>query len=226
LAAVLPFLCLDLIFFGANILRVIEGGWVPLAIAAAIGLLIYTWVRGKGIVRAFEARQSIPLADLAAALAKRPPERVPGTAVFLTANPRSAPGALLHNLKHNKVLHERNLVVSIRTTDRPVVEPEMRSTVERLDDNFEIVVLNYGFMESPDVPADLGVGGKTEMRSLDAMKTSFFIGRNTLKPEADVGMPLWQDRIFMFMQRNASDPTDFLKIPPGKVLELGEQVTV
>ena len=226
LAAVLPFLCLDLIFFGANILRVIEGGWVPLVIAASIGLLIYTWVRGKGIVRAFEARQSIPLADLAAALAKRPPERVPGTAVFLTANPRSAPGALLHNLKHNKVLHERNLVVSIRTTDRPVVEPEMRATVERLDDNFEIVVLNYGFMESPNVPADLGVGGKTEMRSLDAMKTSFFIGRNTLKPEADVGMPLWQDRIFMFMQRNASDPTDFLKIPPGKVLELGEQVTV
>ncbi|WP_203309174.1 MULTISPECIES: potassium transporter Kup [Sphingomonas] len=226
LAAILPFLLLDTIFFGANILRVIEGGWVPLAIAAAIGFLIYTWVRGKGIVRAFEARQSIPLADLAAALAKRPPERVPGTAVFLTGNPEAAPGALLHNLKHNKVLHARNLVVSIRTADRPVVDAEHRARVERLDDNFEVVVLTYGFMESPDVPADLGVGARTEVQGLDAMKTSFFIGRNTLKPEADQGMPLWQDRVFMFLQRNASDPTEFLRIPPGKVLELGEQVTV
>nr|WP_232834192.1 MULTISPECIES: potassium transporter Kup [unclassified Sphingomonas] len=226
LAAILPFLLLDTIFFGANILRVIEGGWVPLVIAGGIGFLIYTWVRGKGIVRAFEARQSIPLADLAAALAKRPPERVPGTAVFLTGNPDAAPGALLHNLKHNKVLHARNLIVSIRTADRPVVPPERRAKVERLDDNFEVVVLTYGFMESPDVPTDLGVGARTEVQGLDAMKTSFFIGRNTLKPEADQGMPLWQDRVFMFLQRNASDPTEFLRIPPGKVLELGEQVTV
>ncbi len=225
-AAILPFLMLDSVFFGANILRVIEGGWVPLVIAAAIGFLIYTWVRGKTIVRAFEARQSIPLADLAAALAKRPPERVPGTAVFLTGNPEAAPGALLHNLKHNKVLHERNLVVSIRTADRPVIDADKRAKTERLDDNFETVVLTYGFMESPDVPADLGVGARTEVQGLDAMKTSFFIGRNTLKPEAEQGMPLWQDRVFMFLQRNASDPTEFLRIPPGKVLELGEQVTV
>jgi KUP system potassium uptake protein len=226
LAAILPFLALDLIFFGANILRVIEGGWVPLLIAAGIGLLISTWVRGKGIVRTFEQRQSIPLADLAAALAKRPPERVEGTAVFLTGNPDDAPGALLHNLKHNKVLHAHNLVATIRIKDRPVVDAAHRATVQRLDDNFTSVVLSYGFMETPDVPHDLGVGGKAESLGLDPMKTSFFIGRNTLKPDADVGMPLWQDRIFMFMQRNASDPTDFLRIPPGKVVELGEQVAV
>ncbi len=226
LAAILPFLTLDLIFFGANILRVIEGGWVPLVIAAAIGLIIFTWVRGKKIVGAFEKRQSIPLADLAAALAKRPPERVSGTAVFLTGNPHAAPGALLHNLKHNKVLHERNLIVSVRTADRPFVSDEDRAKVERVDDSFSIVTLLYGFMESPDVPRDLGVGNKTEQLGLDPMRTSFFIGRNTLKPDAEKGMPPWQDRIFMFLQRNASDPTDFLKIPPGKVLELGEQVTV
>lgn len=226
LAVILPFLTLDLIFFGANILRVIEGGWVPLVVAGVIGLVIYTWNRGRGIVRAFEARQSVPLADLAAALAKRPPERVEGTAVFLTANPDSAPGALLHNLKHNKVLHEKNLIVSVRTADRPYVEPHERSEIRRVDDNFTIIVLTYGFMESPDVPRDLGLEAVSHKKVLNPAKTSYFIGRNTIKPAANQGMPLWQDRIFMFLQRNASDPTDFLKIPPGKVLELGEQVTV
>jgi KUP system potassium uptake protein len=226
IAVIAPFFLLDLIFFGANILRVIEGGWVPLVVAAAIGLLIYTWVRGRSIVRAFEERQSVPLADLAAALAKRPPERVEGTAVFLTANPHSAPGALLHNLKHNKVLHERNLVVSIRTTDRPVAADEDRVKLERVDDNFAIVMLTYGFMETPDVPADLGFQAAAAKKVLNPAKTSYFIGRNTLKPSAKEGMPLWQDHLFMFLQRNASDPTDFLKIPPGKVLELGEQVMV
>ena len=220
-ALIAPFLLLDLIFFGANILRVIEGGWVPLVVAAVIGLLIVTWRRGKRIVGAFEARQSIPLADLAAALAKRPPERVEGTAVFLTANPANTPGALLHNLKHNKVLHARNLIVSVRTADRPTIAPEERAMVERIDDSFTSVVLKYGFMETPDVPHDL-----TMQLAITPMKTSYFIGRNTLKASAEEGMPLWQDRIFMFLQRNASDPTDFLRIPPGKVLELGEQVTV
>ncbi len=218
---IMPFLALDLIFFGSNILRVIEGGWVPLVVAAAIGLIIATWRRGKSIVNAFEARQSIPLADLAAALAKRPPERVEGTAVFLTANPDNTPGALLHNLKHNKVLHERNLIVSVRTADRPTIVADERATVSPIDDNFTSVVLKYGFMETPDVPHDL-----TVHLAITPMKTSYFIGRNTLKASGQVGMPLWQDRIFMFLQRNASDPTDFLRIPPGKVLELGEQVTV
>ena len=226
LAVILPFLTLDLIFFGANILRVIEGGWVPLVVAAVIGLVIYTWNRGRGIVRAFELRQSVPLADLAAALAKRPPERVEGTAVFLTANPDSAPGALLHNLKHNKLLHEKNLICSIRTADRPSVEQDERAEIRPVDANFTIIVLTYGFMESPDVPRDLGLEAVSHKKSLNPAKTSYFIGRNTIKPAADQGMPLWQDRIFMFLQRNASDPTDFLKIPPGKVLELGEQVTV
>ena len=225
LAVILPFLALDLVFFGANILRVVEGGWVPLAIAGWIGLLVWTWVRGKRIVHRFEREQAIPLADLAAALAKRPPERVEGTAVFLTANPVGAPGALLHNLKHNKVLHRRNLIVSIRTASRPTVSDDKRLTVERIDENFSAAVLSYGFMESPDVPRDLGLSRKDGLVG-DPTRTSFFIGRNTLKPDADQGMPLWQDRIFMFLQRNASDPTEFLRIPPGKVLELGEQVTV
>ncbi|WP_240047546.1 potassium transporter Kup [Sphingomonas panacisoli] len=226
LLLILPFLTLDLIFFGANILRVIEGGWVPLVIAAVIGFTIFTWVRGKSIVRTFEQRQSVPLADLAAALARRSPERVEGTAIFLTGTPTAAPGALLHNLKHNKVLHATNLIASVKTSDMPYVDADDRFDIKRLDDNFSVVVLRYGFMESPDVPHDLAVAAKAGLLALDPMKASYFIGRNTLKADADVGMPLWQDRIFMFLQRNASDPTDFLRIPPGKVLELGEQVTV
>ncbi len=226
LLLVVPFLVLDVVFFGANILRVIEGGWLPLVVAALIGLLIVTWRRGRKIVSAFEARGSIPLADLAAALAKRPPERVEGTAVFLTANPANTPGALLHNLKHNKVLHGRNLIVSVRTADRPLVSEADRMKIERIDDNFSTVVLTYGFMDTPNVPADLADKRGGAGAGVDPMTTSYFIGRNTLKPSADEGMPLWQDRIFMFLQRNASDPTDFLNIPPGKVLELGEQVTV
>ena len=226
LAVVLPFLALDLVFFGANILRVIEGGWVPLVVAALIGLIIYTWVRGRGIVRGFEERQSIPLTDLAAALSRRPPERVEGTAIFLTANPHNTPGALLHNLKHNKVLHERNLITSIRTADRPFVDEDERVKMEKVDDNFAIVVLTYGFMETPNVPVDLGFGAAKVKKTLNPAKTSYFIGRNTLKSAPKEGMPMWQDHLFMFLQRNASDPTDFFKIPPGKVLELGEQVTV
>ena len=226
LLLIVPFLALDLLFFGANILRVIEGGWVPLVIAACIGFTIFTWVRGKSIVKTFEQRQSIPLADLAAALNRRPPERVEGTAIFLTGNPDAAPGALLHNLKHNKVLHAVNLIASVRTTDRPHLPEDERIEVKRIDDNFSVVVLRYGFMDTPDVPHDLAAAAKAGTIALEPMKASYFIGRNTLKPDADVGMPLWQDRIFMFLQRNASDPTDFLHIPPGKVLELGEQVTV
>ena len=226
LAVILPFLTLDLIFFGANILRVIEGGWVPLVIAACIGFTIFTWVRGKSIVRTFEQRQSVPLAELAAALTRRPPERVEGTAIFLTGNPQAAPGALLHNLKHNKVLHATNLIASVKTTDMPQVPADDRCDIKRLDNNFSVVVLRYGFMESPDLPHDLAAAAKAGLLDLEPMKASYFIGRNTLKPDAEVGMPLWQDRIFMFLQRNASDPTDFLRIPPGKVLELGEQVTV
>jgi KUP system potassium uptake protein len=226
LLVVLPFLALDLVFFGANILRVVEGGWVPLVIAAVIALVIFTWVRGKGIVKMFEQRQSVPLADLAAALNRRPPERVEGTAIFLTGNPSAAPGALLHNLKHNKILHATNLIASVRTADRPTVSDDERCDIKRIDDNFTVVVLHYGFMESPDLPRDLERIAKEGRIALEPMKASYFIGRNTLKPDAEVGMPLWQDRIFMFLQRNASDPTDFLRIPPGKVLELGEQVTV
>ena len=136
------------------------------------------------------------------------------------------PGALLHNLKHNKVLHAKNLVVSVRTADQPLVPANERTQVTRINDAFSQVVLTYGFMESPDIPRDLGLEAKERNVALETNKISYFIGRNTLKPSKDEGMPLWQDRIFMFLQRNASDPTDFLQIPRAKCWNWAKQVTV
>lgn len=223
---VAPFLALDLVFFGANILRVVEGGWVPLVLAAAIGLVISIWVRGKRIVHDTQHGDSLPLDELAKVLALRPPRRVAGTAVFLTADPDVVPGALLHNLKHNKILHERNLIVTIRTRSIPHVPEAERVEREPIDANFERITLHYGFMETPDVPKDLTLDCKTATTIGSPMAVSFFIGRNSLRASPTEGLPLWQDQILLFLQRNAADPTDFFQIPPNRVVELGMQVTV
>lgn len=226
LAVVAPFLFLDLFFFGANILRVIEGGWVPLVVAMAIGLLIATWIRGRKLLAEHERDETIPTAELASMLAARPPKRVPGNAVFLTANPDTTPVALLHNLKHNKVLHERNFIVAVKTANVPVVAESARRKDVPLDANFTHVTLTYGFTESPDVPRDLGLDTGIKRDRLDLMSTSYFIGRNIVRPSAGSGMPFWQDLLFIFLQRNASDPTDFFNIPPNRVVELGSQIVV
>ncbi|MFC0588723.1 potassium transporter Kup [Novosphingobium aquiterrae] len=223
LAVIVPFLSIDLIFFGANILRVVEGGWVPLTIAAGILAVVWTWVRGRKIVSALEHDGAVPLRDMAAALAARPPKTVPGTAVFLTARPDLTPHALLHNLKHNRVLHRHNLVTTVRTLQKPHCDPDERLTVTRVDDRFAIVELRYGFMEQPDVRADLIRGGAAIP---DAAKASFFIGRNSYSHVAEGGMPLWQDVLFITLHRNAADPTDYFNIPPNRVIELGAQYAI
>ncbi len=220
LAFILPFLLLDIVFFGANILRVVEGGWVPLLIAAILGLLIYIWVRGKRLIALYETENATDLCDFVAVLSKRPPQRVTGIAVYLTANPNSTPGALLHNLKHNRVLHAKNLITTIKTRSVPHVPAGDRRTIEWLSDDFARVQIAYGFMETPDIPRDLA--GVTE--GVD--KASYFIGRNSLRASADQGLPLWQDHILIFLQRNAADPTDFFQVPPNRVVELGSQVVI
>jgi len=226
LAVIAPFLALDLIFFGANILRVVEGGWVPLLVGAAIGLLIATWIRGRRLLAEHERDDTIPITELAAMLAARPPKRVPGNAVFLTAHPETSPVALLHNLKHNKVLHERNFIVVVKTANVPTVATSARRTDTPLDTNFTHVTLTYGFTETPDVPRDLGLEAAARRDRLDLMSTSYFIGRNIVRPSAGSDMPFWQDLLFIFLQRNASDPTDFFNIPPNRVVELGSQIVV
>ncbi len=221
-----PFLLLDAIFFGANILRVVEGGWVPLVVAAAIALIIWIWVRGKALIARHEAEGAIDLPTLAELLVKHPPQRVEGTAIYLTSNPDQVPGALLHNLKHNRVLHKTNLITTVKTVGTPHVAEEDRCKIERVNDDFSIVTLRYGFMEMPNVPHDMGLDVKSAASLANPMTASFFIGRNVLCASADEGLPLWQDQILLFLQRNASDPTDFFQIPPNRVVELGVQVVV
>ena len=223
LAVIVPFLAIDLLFFGANILRVVEGGWVPLTIAAGLLIVIWTWMRGRRITSALEDEGAIPLAEMAKALAKRPPVRVEGIAVYLTARSELTPHALLHNIKHNHVLHRHNYILSISNLQKPHCEPEERLRIERIDDNFSRIDLRYGFMETPEVCDDLiGAGNLLE----GVASASYFIGRNNYAFAADSGMPIWQDVLFITLHRNAADPTDYFNIPPGRVIELGTQYAI
>jgi KUP system potassium uptake protein len=218
-----PFLLLDLFFFGANFLRVVEGGWVPLVIAAMIGLVIHIWLKGRAYLAEEAQRDHVTMVELAKVLAARPPQRIPGTAVFLTGDPEVAPVALLHNIKHNKVLHEQNVLVTVHNATSPRVADEERMTVTPIDANFQWVTLRFGYMETPDVPAALFGSGAIRQ---DKAGASFFIGRHMLSPSHEVGLPFWQDIIFIILQRNASDPTGFFQIPPGRVVELGTRVEI
>lgn len=223
LLVIVPLLALDLFFFGANILRVLEGGWVPLAIGLLIAGLIGIWVRGKAFLAAQASRETVRIVDLVPNLAKSALPIANGTAVFLTADPDNAPSALLHNLKHNQVLHENNILLTVHTSTQPHVPSAERLSIEHLNDRFARATLNYGYMESPDVPTDLHRDGRIPIHR-DG--TSFFVSRNTLAPSAEVGLPLWQAVIYSFLHRNAADPTAFFQIPPDRVVELGSRVRV
>ncbi len=224
-ALLIPILSLDSVFLASNLLKIADGAWLPLACGAGSVIVMWTWSRGVRILTDKTRADSLPLADLCKMLSKRPPFRTAGTAMFLTANPDLAPVALMHNLKHNKVLHTRNVILTIETAETPTVKDCDRVRIEPINDDFKRVILTYGFMESPNVPKSL-----TKCRALglkfDIMSTSFFMGRRSIVPDARSGMPLWQDHLFIFLMKNAANPTDFFKIPPGRAVELGTQVTV
>jgi KUP system potassium uptake protein len=224
-ALIAPFLFLDLIFLSANLLKVVEGGWVPLALGSVVMLLMYTWRRGSRLLFEKSRKLELPLADLVAMLEKRPPQRVPGTAVFLTSDPASAPTALMHSLKHYKVLHEKNVILTIQTAPTPRIDPSERVRMEQISATFSRVTLRFGFMESPNVPKTLAIARKLGWQ-FDIMSTSFFLSRRALKPAAHSGMPRWQDHLFIALSRTANDATDYFQIPTGRVVEVGTQVTV
>jgi KUP system potassium uptake protein len=224
-ALIAPFLFLDLTFLAANLLKVFEGGWVPLALGTWIMLLMYTWRRGSRLLFDKSRKLEFPLADLVAMLEKRPPQRVSGTAVFLTSDPNSAPTALMHSLKHYKVLHEKNVILTIETTSRPRVDPSERVRLEQMTPTFTKVVLKFGFMETPNVPKALAIARKLGWQ-FDIMSTSFFLSRRALKPAAHSGMPRWQDHLFIALSRTANDATDYFQIPSGRVVEVGTQITI
>jgi KUP system potassium uptake protein len=224
-ALIAPFLFLDLTFLAANLLKVLEGGWVPLALGAWVMLLMYTWRRGSRLLFEKSRKLEFPLADLVAMLEKRPPQRVSGTAVFLTSDPVSAPTALMHSLKHYKVLHEKNVILTIESAATPRVDPSERVRLEQISPTFTKVTLRFGFMESPNVPKALAIARKLGWQ-FDIMSTSFFLSRRALKPAAHSGMPRWQDHLFIALSRTANDATDYFQIPSGRVVEVGTQVTV
>jgi len=225
LGLMLPFLFIDVTFLSANLLKVVEGGWMPLALGAAVMTVMYTWRRGSRLLFEKTRRQEIPLESLVANLEKKPPARVPGTAVFLTSDPFSAPTALLHSLKHYKVLHEKNVILTIETADTPRVDPAERVRIEPVGETFSRIMLRFGFMETPNVPKALAIARKLGWQ-FDIMSTSFFLSRRSLKPAVHSGMPRWQDRLFIALTRVANDATDYFQIPTGRVVEVGTQVTV
>jgi KUP system potassium uptake protein len=224
-AVILPFVVVDMSFFAANLLKLLEGAWVPLLFGVAVAVMIWTWRRGAAILTAKTRRIEVPLADLIKSLEKRPPHIVKGTAVFLTSDPSFVPTALMHNLKHNKVLHEHNVILTIETAQTPRVDPSERVKMETISEKFSTVRLRFGFMESPNVPKALVIARKLGWQ-FDIMATSFFVSRRSLKPSAQSGMPLWQDHLFIAMSRSANDATDYFQIPTGRVVEVGTQVTI
>ncbi|MBX9757464.1 MAG: potassium transporter Kup [Beijerinckiaceae bacterium] len=220
-----PFGAIDLIFFSANALKILEGGYVPLLVATCIMLCMWTWVRGSGILAGKVKRTDVPLAFLVEKLGKKPPQRVPGLAVFMTAEPDTAPSALLHSLKHYKVLHEKNAILTIRSATVPRVAEEERIRIETIDDSFQRVTLRFGYMEEPNVPKALAQCRKQGMK-FDIMSTSFFLSRRSIRPSAQSGMPVWQDKLFIAMAHNASDASAYFHIPTDRVVEIGAQITV
>jgi KUP system potassium uptake protein len=220
-----PLVVVDLVFFSANLLKLFEGAWVPILFGAAMVLLIVTWRRGTHILARKTRRSEVPLDTLLASLQKHPPHIVPGTAVFLTSQPDFSPTALLHNLKHNKVLHERNVILTIITTDTPRVSDDARVKIAERSPQFSLMALKFGYMETPNVPQALALARKHGW-PFDMMSTSFFLSRRALKPASHSGMPRWQDRLFIGLAKSASDATDFFHIPTGRVVEVGTQVAV
>jgi KUP system potassium uptake protein len=224
-ALIIPLVIVDLTFLTANLLKLLQGAWVPVLFGILMAGLVWTWRRGAAILTNKTRRTEVPLVDLIKSLEKRPPHIVKGTAVFLTSDPAYVPTALLHNLKHNKVLHEHNVILTIHTAETPRVDVADRVRMENISDKFSTVRLTFGFMESPNVPKALAIARKLGWQ-FDIMSTSFFVSRRSLKPAAQSGMPRWQDHLFIAMSRSANDATDYFQIPTGRVVEVGTQVTI
>jgi KUP system potassium uptake protein len=224
-AVMLPFIILEFLFLLSNLIKVVEGGYVPLLLAGGLIILMWTWVRGVTILFNKTRKTDVPLVELVGMLEKSPPHHVRGTAVFLTSDPEIAPAALLHNLKHNKVLHEKNVILTVETVDTPRSNEADKVRIEPVGPHFYKVVMKFGYMETPNIPKTLVLLRRQGFK-FDIMATSFFLSRRSIRPAAHSNMPLWQDRIFITLAKNANDATDFFQIPTGRVVEVGTQVTV
>ncbi|CAN7190199.1 potassium transporter Kup [Rhizobium rhizogenes] len=228
IAVLTPLLLLEFVFLGANLLKIHDGGYVPVLIATAFTVIMWTWRRGSAILMEKTRHTDIPLSSFVSSIERKSdhsPAHVPGTAIFLTSDPESAPAALLHNLKHNHVLHDKNVILTIRTTNKPRVPQEDRYSVEKVSDRFSRVELRFGFMESQNVSQALATLRKTGLK-FDIMSTSFYLGRRKLVPDAKSGMPHWQDRLYIALANAATDPSDYFRLPANRVVELGSHVII
>ncbi|MBX9925248.1 MAG: potassium transporter Kup [Hyphomicrobiaceae bacterium] len=224
-AVMIPLVLIEQVFFLANMTKVFEGGWLPLTMAAAMALIMLTWRRGSSILAKETRHAQADMDWLVRKLEAKPPHRVPGTAVFLTADPNAAPTALMHNLKHNRVLHERNILLTIKTSDTPRVLNSDRVKVEPIADGFIRVTARFGFMETPSIQKVFTLCRKKDL-NIDLGGTSFFLSRRSLKVSKKSEMPMFQDQLFIGLARQAEDATTYFQIPIDRVVEVGTQVAV
>lgn len=220
------FITVDLAFFGANLLKVAEGGWLPLGIGAMLFFLLMTWYKGRMLVKERTAADGIPLAPFVKGLLAHPPHRVSGTAIYLTGSDSLVPVSLLHNLKHNKVLHERTIFLTFLTRDIPYVKDDERITLKDVGGGLYLVRAAYGFNETPDVKAVLFELERIYGMQFELMDTSFFLARETVVPTQLPGMSILRERVFAWMHQNAAKPTDFFRIPANRVVELGTKIEI
>jgi KUP system potassium uptake protein len=219
------FLTIDLAFFSANALKIPDGGWVPLLIGLIIFTLMLTWKTGRNVVYTRLKADAMALEPFVEAIGAHPPTRVPGIALFMTPNPEGVPHAMLHNLKHNKVLHEKVVILTVRFFDFPHANPDERVSVEALPFEFYRVVVRYGFKDEPDLPRDLALCSKYGLE-IEAMDTSYFIGKEILIAGKKTGMAYWRKKIFIGLFRSAETITNQFKLPPNRVVELGSQLII
>ena len=222
---VAPFLLIDLAFLVANLMKILEGGWLPLLIGLCLIIIMLTWRRGAALLRERTKRDEVPLRAFIHSLEKRPPWRADGTAVYLTGHSDTAPSSLLHNLKHNKVLHAQNIILTIETADEPFVPLEERVSVENLSETFHLVRLRFGYMDEPNIPKSIPQLRQHGLK-IDAMHTSFFLSRRSLKHANRSEMPYWQDSLFIFLARRAHDASAYFHIPSDRAVEVGTQITI
>ena len=225
IVVIAPILLVELLFLAANGMKVFDGGYVPILMAVSICVLMWTWVRGTRHVQRKAHESAVSLEKLIGMLAKSHPTTVPGTAVFLTSDPETAPSALMHNLKHNHVLHQQNFIVTVGVAPTPKVQDHDRLVLERLSNNFVRMKLTFGYMETPNVPRALILARK-KGEKYDIMTTSFFLNRRTFRSSRRAGLPFWQERMFLTLTKSASDATDFYCLPSNRVVEMGQQLAI
>jgi KUP system potassium uptake protein len=225
IAVIVPLIMVDSAFVMASTLKLVEGAWLPVMVGTILVIVMVTWRRGTRLLAQKTRRVEVPFEPLVKNLEEKPPYIVPGTAVFLTGDPDFAPTAMLHNIKHNKILHEHNVILTIVNEDIPRVEPENRVQIETISDKFMRLALHFGFVERPNVPKALAIARKQGWQ-FDIMATSFFLSRRSLRPDPRSAMPQWQDRLFIFLAHNADDASSYFQLPTDRVVEIGTQVTL